>query len=339
MAGGEQAARAWERDVNSRGGLNCHPVQVVVANVGDQASALSAARRMVEEQGVIAFMGNLQPLTVDGITGYLEQHSIPLVGGDVVHDKWFTSPMLFTQGSGNDATFYGFLKASVEAGKPKVAWFTCVEAAACTLTTPVIQRQAPRAGAEIVYVAQISLVSQDFTAQCLEAQRRGAQAIALGGDASTIERIVNSCTQQGFKPLYITSGLALLDSLSQNPSLDGMLGAAAWFPWVASDTPNTRQFQRAMSTYAPGVPLSGASAGVWTSGKLLEAASVRLPANPTSGDILNGLYALRGESLGGLMPPQTYVRGQAPPDPRCSYLLKVVDKKWTAPNGSTAACQ
>src|SRR5258708_17670987 len=48
-------AKAWAADVNARGGLNGHPVRIVFGDDGgDPGRALSLAKGMVEQQGVIA---------------------------------------------------------------------------------------------------------------------------------------------------------------------------------------------------------------------------------------------------------------------------------------------
>jgi branched-chain amino acid transport system substrate-binding protein len=70
-------------------------------------------------------------------------------------------------------------------------------------------------------------------------------------------------------------------------------------------------------------------ANVWVAGKLIEKVAERFPARPTSADVLNGLYSLRGETLGGRIPPITYTRGKGNADVNiCSVTARIEGGKW-----------
>src|SRR5206468_7748556 len=52
------ADKAWSADVNARGGLAGHPVKLIFGDDGgDPAAALAIAKRMVEQDKVVAFVG------------------------------------------------------------------------------------------------------------------------------------------------------------------------------------------------------------------------------------------------------------------------------------------
>src|SRR5436305_560151 len=93
---GQRPGPVWAASVNDRGGLNGHPVAMVVADDGaDPSRAASIARDMVETRGVIAFVGNIEPLSVSGIKGYLEAKKVPVVGVDGAIETWWQSPVFF----------------------------------------------------------------------------------------------------------------------------------------------------------------------------------------------------------------------------------------------------
>src|SRR5436305_1927585 len=78
---GGAAAPAWVADVNARGGLAGHPVQLITADDrGDPSQAVSLARRLVEQDGVIAFFGLPDPTTAQAILAYLETKGVPAIG-------------------------------------------------------------------------------------------------------------------------------------------------------------------------------------------------------------------------------------------------------------------
>ena len=55
----------------------------------------SLVKQMVEENKVIAFLGQMAPLTVNAGDKYLREKGIPVIGGDGAHGLWFQSPVLY----------------------------------------------------------------------------------------------------------------------------------------------------------------------------------------------------------------------------------------------------
>jgi hypothetical protein len=70
-------------------------------------------------------------------------------------------------------------------------------------------------------------------------------------------------------------------------------------------------------------------------GKALEKALANVSNVPTPEDVFKGLYALNGDTLGGIAPPLRFVPGAAAPQIRCSFEAKVVSGKWVAPIGTS----
>jgi branched-chain amino acid transport system substrate-binding protein len=335
IAGASPGVQVWAQWTNAHGGVAGHPVQVFTADDGgDPARNRAEVQDMVENKHVIAFIANQVPLTVDGSAAYLEQKHIPVVGGDAATTPWTSSPVFFPGGT----TFYADLEATLkmahEANATKYAILYCVEAPTCDLMHTHLQDAASRYGEQIVYTSRISITQPDFTAQCLGAQQSGAQAIYLGADASSQERIANSCARQNYHPLWVSDAAALTNHMGQVPALDGMLAAAPVFPWMLTGgSPAIDAFNRAFKEYAPDLELSGAAASAWESGELLRKAAAGIGAGPTTDDVFNGLWGMRNETLDGLAPPQTYTAHQPSPQIPCYFVVKVSGGKWTAPIG------
>ena len=108
---------------------------------------------------------------------------------------------------------------------------------------------------------------------------------------------------------------------------------------MLSSTPATAQFQQAVQQFAPNLRLSGGTAIAWAAGQLLaKAVASHLGAQPTSQDILDGLWTVHSETLGGLTPPVTFVKGQPAPPISCYFLIELKNGRWSAPSGDTYAC-
>lgn len=340
--GADVMAQVWARDVNARGGVNCHPVQIFVANDdGNPARTRSIAKDMVENKRVIAFVSPLLPLSLAGLTAYLEERQIPSVGGDGLSRAWWNSKVLFPQTTYFEDTAVAVARISVQRyDKRKIGLITCREVAGCPEAKAILSdpKNEKRAGYEVVSSAEVSLTQPDYTAECLSARDAGAQMLWLGLDAESVSRVARSCGSQGYNPLigYVSTGLQL--SLANDPNIKELASAAPVFPFVANDFPAARDFQAAAKKYAPDLRLNGMAAQVWAGGKLFEAAAKELPADPKPSHVMDGLYRVKGETLGGLVSPLTFTRGQLPAKSGCYFSLAIRKNSFATPWGTKAEC-
>src|SRR5205823_3058701 len=117
MKGGNVMAAVVARYVNEHGGLDGHPMQVVTGDAGgDPARALSLVRDMVENRGAVALMGNLWVFSGNGPRQYLEEHKVPVIGGDGTMRVWDESQMYFSSGSPYPAMALGAVKGLADLG-------------------------------------------------------------------------------------------------------------------------------------------------------------------------------------------------------------------------------
>jgi branched-chain amino acid transport system substrate-binding protein len=340
FSGGPSTVQAWAQYVNANGGLNGHPVEVLVADDGaDPSRNLSLTREMVEEQGVVAFVGNIVPLSLSGSRTYLEERQIPIVGGDLGTEDWFSSPMFFPQGGALSGTIAGLARLAIERAGPRVALLYCAESAGCAFVKQVFPGAVQAHGGQYVYEAQISLAQPDFTAECLSLRSNNVDVVNVSADANAIRRVARSCVQQGVDVTYVGFGIALEDSLKEDPNLDGLVGASSTFPWMVTDVGGAVAYGEAMSTYAPDTVFSGTTAAVWSAGALMQAAGRNLPEGDVApADILAGLYALQGETLDGLAPPLTFRLGEPAPKSPCYWEVAIAGEEFIAPNGLDILC-
>jgi len=340
LKGGNVTAQIIARNVNDHGGLDGHPVQLVSADAGgDPARALSLVRDMVENKGAVAFVGNMWPLSGSGPRDYLEQHKIPVIGGDGSTAVWFQSPMYFPSAAAWPTVSFGAAKTLVDAGQKKIAVVYCVEVEPCKTWHDVAVAKAPGIGGQVVYDAQVSLAQPDFTAECIQAQRNGADGIMAGVDGPSIVRLARACAQQGYKPQFVTGSLAVIESIAKDPNLDGLMAPVGTFPHMADDLPGAKEYQQAIAHYAPTMASSPTTTTVWTAGALLiEAAKVHLPDKVTPAAFFPGLYAIKNNTLGGLVGPLSFSPDAPAGTVRCVFSIKVVGGRFTAPDGSKQQC-
>jgi branched-chain amino acid transport system substrate-binding protein len=341
------ALQTFVKSQNACGGLNGHPINLVVGDdQGDPSTAVTVAQNQIKNSKILAFVGNIQVLTIDGMLSVVRKSGIPIIGGDLTNNTWFSNPLLFPQGSPPQAISYGYLQAATEKfKKKKVGNVYCLEVPqACTQINKAFVELAPKFGAEAVYTAQVSITSPDYTSQCLAAKAAGVEVMAITNDAPTQNRFANSCAKVGFKPQYVMYPLGVGNEgqFLGNPNLGGSYVPMNHFPWMGSDTPALKYWQDSIRRYNPGFTSGGAASLGWAAGALLVAASSRLTEAPTTQQFLDALYEFKGQkftTLGGLTAPLTFVKGGTPKIPYCLFgATSTADNKGWAAYSSKPTC-
>ncbi|MCA1845667.1 MAG: ABC transporter substrate-binding protein, partial [Actinobacteria bacterium] len=164
----------WARWINDRGGVNGHPVKVVVADDGaDPARHRALVQQLVETQGVIAFVGDGEVLTGASSVEYLTQKGVAVIGNEGGSEWFYSSPTYFTQIPTGQTYWKAVASSVAEAGraksKQKWASITCTEATTCTDADHVWNDGGEIKGVGLtpVYRARASIAQPDFTAECL----------------------------------------------------------------------------------------------------------------------------------------------------------------------------
>jgi len=337
FANAPEGVRAWGQAVNARGGIDGHPVKVIIAeDGGDPARHRSLVQSMVEQDGVIAFIHGFNPSTGQAAVEYLTKKGVPVVGSDPSSNWYYDSPVYFPQSSaGRKGVTKALLGASAEVGVPqgktKMALLACNEAQICRDLTADMPAAAGQFGLKVVSQAQASLAQPDYTAECLAARNAGAEIFFLAFDSQSYGRVAKSCNSVGYKPMF-----SLVPDVTNNiadiKEMEGAVVTAVVKPWFDTTHPGIAAMHAAMKQYTPRAqPDNEASLG-WTSAVLFErAATGHLSPTPTSQDILNGLWSLHDETLGGLTYPLTFRKGQNAEVKSCWWVALIQNGRFTTP--------
>ena len=130
---GEPAIEAWADWVNAHGGINGHPVKLIVKdNQGDQAQAVSMVKQLVQQDHVVAFVSNQDGSLNAGYASYLDQQKIPVLGGSVFTlQPWVSDPMFYPEGLTAIQDMASLALTSRTLGITKVGSLACSEASQC----------------------------------------------------------------------------------------------------------------------------------------------------------------------------------------------------------------
>jgi branched-chain amino acid transport system substrate-binding protein len=336
--------QVWLKDITKRGGLNGHPVRLLVYDDGgDPARHRAQAQEAVEREHVIAFVLDTAVFTGGSKTEYVTTKGIPVIGIGGAEAWVYTSPMYFPQASTGDAfsamVAIGAARHFVPQGLKKFGTLVCSEAQGCPDAAAAFDKYEKAEGYSIVYRGRGSLAQPDFTAECLAARNAGVEVLSVSFDTNSLLRISASCARQGYRPRYIAPGGIAIESMKSSPDLEGMLVVSNGFPWFQDNTPASAEYQQAMRNFAPGASRGEGPPIGWTIGKLVERAGAQMPEPPTTAALLSGLWSIASDSLGGLTYPLTFVRDKKPTPTVCWYDLVIKNKSWVSPDGFKLSCQ
>jgi hypothetical protein len=123
------------------------------------------------------------------------------------------------------------------------------------------------------------------------------------------------------------------------PTNAKVFGVIDGFPWWVDSGPTAR-FQAAMKDAGLTQDDFGNSAytATWSSLETFRTAMSKAPAAPTSADVFAGMYSLKDQDLGGLLPQKVnFTAGKPSPPMLCYWYYKYENGKFaTAPDTSSS---
>jgi branched-chain amino acid transport system substrate-binding protein len=341
------ALAVWAKDINARGGLACHPVEVHSADDGgDPAKAAAEVQELVTDHHVVALVGNLVAASINGFAPAVAAARIPAIGGGSYTMQDFEDRWFFPDGASVADQVMGVLRDGVDQGHRRLGALYCVEATVCTQADEYLKSGAAQAGAEMVYNAPVSITQPDYTAQCLNARDARVDLLGVALDGASIGRVARSCAAIGYHPVFAASAAVFGPEQANDPTIRsfGVVTITTEAPWFLDDQPGLRAFHQAMDRWAPTSNLTNASLIGWTSAELFRTAVEKVADRATTGPItpelvLAGLGQVREQTLGGLTGPLTFTPDEAHATSNgCVFYELLTDKGWSAPRGSDPVC-
>jgi branched-chain amino acid transport system substrate-binding protein len=164
--------------------------------------------------------------------------------------------------------------------------------------------------------------------------------VTLAGSA-TVVQIAEACAKQGVTAVPLGSdGSVNPLSWAKDDAMKGTIAVLSNFVSTDTSIPATKDFQAAMTKYAPklGDLQNQYAAQTWIAGEMLrKAIEASGSSTVTPQSVKTGLYTFKNETLGGIIPPVTFTKDQ--PTINLCYMTAVLQNgKWTTPNGLTPKC-
>jgi branched-chain amino acid transport system substrate-binding protein len=334
LGAAQATIKAWQDYTNANGGINGHPVKVIVEDdAGNPTQAAELVKQLVEQDHVVALVGSTSTVT-EAFQQYIRTKQVPVIGSAEFQQDYTTNPMFFATGTQAVMFDYGLLYEAKKAGVTKIGVLPCAEVAACSLGGKLIQGLGQIVGVSVPFVQKITVSQPSYQSVCLAAKAAGVNGLAIIENAATVLRAAQQCNQQGFNPRELnvsaTTGLAW----QNQPSMEGTITTQSNPVLADQSIPALQTFHQALDKYAPGVSSSEQyneiDVSVWAGAQVFKLAAERAKLTPSStpADVLKGLYTFKNETVNGLTPPLTYTPGK-PAFITCWFPQEIKSGKFT----------
>jgi ABC-type branched-subunit amino acid transport system substrate-binding protein len=337
--------RVWGQYINANGGVNGHPVEILVGDDGgDPARYISLQQQFAEQKGAIAFLYGTLGFSPNGNNKYLDSKHIFTFGTEGGLDTVYNDPYVLTATPAGHTNADSILLALGDVARPlhkvKFAEFACSDFGLCDnfdnrWSNPSALKQV---GFQLVARGRPSLTQPDYTSQCLAAKQGGAEVVMLALDTASLRRFAGSCARQNYHPIFGTADLLASNSLPVDPNVDGLIVATKMAPWTDPSVAGIAEVTKAFATYAPGPLPTGGNTNGWILGQFFAAAGKNLPDRPTAADVADGLYQIKNDNLQGMTFPITMTRGQTMPKQLCYGVVVIKDRKYSKFPGKALRC-
>ena len=332
---------AWAKYVSAHGGIQGHPVSIIVKDDGyNPTTSLAAAQTLVGTDHVVAIVDNSD---VDTSWGpYVKEQGVAVVGGSE-SDEGYENPDWFVPGATYNNFTAGIAYAAKQLKVKKMADVYCAEVAVCAQSSVDLKAALTKLDIDLSYTSAISFSAPSYTAYCLAAKQSGATALLVGDATAIVNKFVENCASQGYNPVEISGDGTVAISWLAIPGFEGNVDSQPDISFFVHDAA-TKPMYDALAKYAPGVT-TGPNFGeivieTWAAGVELQTAgdAAHLSASPTAAQMHAGFYAMpKGTTLGGLSSPLTFTKGKAFNN-GCYFLMGIKNKKFVSLDNSKDYC-
>ncbi|MDQ7909345.1 ABC transporter substrate-binding protein [Phytohabitans sp. ZYX-F-186] len=321
---GAGVAQAWAKYTNAHGGVDGHPVEFEIVDTKNTVpGATSVVQNFLDNDESDAIL--LTDLVAEGAMGkMLTDVDTPILSGGGSSDLlWANVPGTFQPVSGSTYTVKAYVQVARTAGGTKFAWAACAEVAVCQENGGKAIAYAKEVGLQTENVQLFSASAANYTAECLSYVGKGVDVIAMNIGIATGARVMADCLQQGYQGKWSMMNSGFDQAKVAEVSGAQTAGSSQGFPWWADD-PKVETYRQAMKQYSPDTQWQGGNTtSVWAMLELFKKAmETAKPATIDRASILTAMYAVKDETLGGLLPePVTFTEGQPSKPVGCSWLF------------------
>jgi branched-chain amino acid transport system substrate-binding protein len=304
-----RTTQAFIDEINARGGVNGHPLQLVAYNacLVCQSDARDAVRRLVEQDHVFALVNTyVEVVSFIPVIPYLEEKGVPLIqGGSYNQTSDALSPINFA--TAPTGLFYGrFLPVmTARFAKVKRVGITHLDVPSERNGIDLLRRELEREGVEVVAVESIEAAEEAVTnmdSVVTRIRARGADGVlALNPVLLIYGRL--AAKRQSFEVPWV--GPAAWSPLVESgcgATCDNLVWTeTAGLSYTDRQSPQMRQFLDTMARRYPGGGTTGHTLAAWVGMQLLVEVLARV-GEPDRAAFLAEMNNVRNVDLGTTSP-------------------------------------
>ncbi len=199
-----------EKEINAKGGVNGHPIKVVVLdNASDEAKSVTAVKKLVEEHKVLAIIGPSQTGTTLSCAETVQAAKVPMIScaaGNAINNP--IKPWIFKTAQSDVHAAAKVLDYCRAHKLTKVAILS-VSNAFGDSGLQQIKAQAKGAGVTLITEEAFAPTDTDMTAQILRIRAKKPQAVVCWGTNPGPAIVAKNMKTLGFKvPLIMSHGVS-----------------------------------------------------------------------------------------------------------------------------------
>lgn len=327
----EPVAKAWADWVNANGGIDGHPVSMVIEDTkSDGATATAAAKKLLADTSVLA-VTLTSSATETQTAEVLGEEDIAVVGATgYTPQVWGAVPNFFGTTPFAIPDILAQFASAKAVGATNWSAVICTENAQCKSSVPLYEAGAGLYGQTLGGHFEVSVSAPSYTAECLRLLEEDTDYLQLSIAPAAGSRLIADCDAQGYTGWYGASAGSVSTMLTE---IDGvrLAGGIQGFPWWADVEP-VAEYRDAMEEYQPDAEYANPSAtAVWSSLEVIRASLAEVSETPTREDVFTGLYGMKDFDAGGLLPQSvTFTEGETPAVLDCIWLYKLEDGEFTS---------
>jgi len=237
----EAAVKMLEKQINAEGGINGHPLKVIIYDNGsDEAKSVIAMKKLIENDNVLAIIGPSQTGTTLSGEATVEAAHVPMIscaaGIKIVQP---VKPWIFKTAQSDMHAVAKVIDYLAGRHLHQVALISVANAFGDS-GKQQLEAQAPKAGITLVAEESFGKDDTDMTAQIMKIRRTNAQAIVCWGTNPGPAIVAKNVRALGLKlPVIMSHGIANQKFIElAGPAAEGVVFPAGKLT-VAGDIPKS----------------------------------------------------------------------------------------------------
>ncbi len=292
---------------NERGGLRGRPVHLLVEDSGyDTEMTARAARKLIDEDGVVALLNANGTPQITALLPYLGASGIPLLLPFGGADEWYDPPRGWILGLNAPFNDIGVLlgRWAADDGCRSIAVLYPDYPPTSTTMAQRVARGFEEAGGDGAHLVRVTLGSRDGTGMADAIEEIAPDAVVILTNRPELEVLTGELHRRRRPlPLYSWSSNVTESTAAELGALiEGMKGHAQILADPAADLPLVQHYRALMARDSPDLRLDTRSLQAFAHTSVFTEALSRIPGEVTEQTIVEAFLSLDGYDTGILGP-------------------------------------